>query len=536
ETLTGSTQADTITGGAGDDTIDGGGGGDTAVFAGNLADYDLVVAGSSVQVIDGGGTDGTDTVSNVETLRFADQNVSVVVGTSNPDSLVGTAGSDLILGLGDDDTLEGGAGADTLIGGANGDDYFIRQGSHHAGGEVIVGDSFDTVAFISTTSGDTLVLEAGVVGVPTIYLGDEAGIVISPLLSGTTALNLIASNLTYGVTIRANDGINLLTGTQFGDTIFTGSGDDVVQALDGDDTIAGDSGTDTVIFQGGLAEYSFADGGLLTVLVTDGVGGRDGTDLLFFVEVLNFNGTAYDLVNGTGAANTLTGDGDRELLLGFAGDDQITGGAGNDVIDGGAGNDTLTGEAGDDTIDGGADSDTAIFLGNYADYVVTFGATTTVNGADGIDRLSNVEYLRFDDLTVVLGDGNANVLTGTSGPDLLLGFAGNDTIDGGAGNDTIDGGAGADTFRYTSTGDGFDSILGFDGDGADQDVLDLDKLFDALGIDTADRAGRIQVTDQGGSWLIQVDTDGTGGVDLDVATIASTDTITVNQDVLTGSL
>ena len=66
------------------------------------------------------------------------------------------------------------------------------------------------------------------------------------------------------------------------------------------------------------------------------------------------------------------------------------------------------------------------------------------NGAAG-DKFGSIENLtgtsQKDSLT---GDANPNVLKGMEGDDTLSGLAGNDTLYGGAGKDTLTGGAGAD--------------------------------------------------------------------------------------------
>lgn len=77
DTITGSQGVDNaIKGGAGDDTIDGLGGTDTAVYTGNLADYTISHnTNGTVTVTDNrtsGTTDGSDTLSNMEAIEFAD--------------------------------------------------------------------------------------------------------------------------------------------------------------------------------------------------------------------------------------------------------------------------------------------------------------------------------------------------------------------------------------------------------------------------------------------------------------------------------
>ena len=112
--ITGYTGDDTITGGAGNDTIDGGLGTDIAIFSGNKSDYTITeTAYAKYQVVDNRGTEGTDTLDNIETLRFTDQNVDITPsgqnlnGTSNGDTLSGNSGADILNGLGGDDTLKG---------------------------------------------------------------------------------------------------------------------------------------------------------------------------------------------------------------------------------------------------------------------------------------------------------------------------------------------------------------------------------------------------------------------------------------------
>jgi serralysin len=63
---------DLIEGAGGNDLLDGGSGTDTAWYEGNLADYDVIVAGHRLFVTDTVGLDGADTLVNVERLDFAD--------------------------------------------------------------------------------------------------------------------------------------------------------------------------------------------------------------------------------------------------------------------------------------------------------------------------------------------------------------------------------------------------------------------------------------------------------------------------------
>jgi hypothetical protein len=68
DSLIGTVSNDTFTGGAGNDTINGGGGLDTAIYSGTRASHTATNANGALTV--SGGSDGTDTLTNVERLKF----------------------------------------------------------------------------------------------------------------------------------------------------------------------------------------------------------------------------------------------------------------------------------------------------------------------------------------------------------------------------------------------------------------------------------------------------------------------------------
>jgi autotransporter passenger strand-loop-strand repeat protein len=75
DVITGNSADNVLTGRAGNDLIDGGGGIDTAVFAGLRAAYTInALDATTLRVV---GADGTDTLTNIELLRFDDQLVAV---------------------------------------------------------------------------------------------------------------------------------------------------------------------------------------------------------------------------------------------------------------------------------------------------------------------------------------------------------------------------------------------------------------------------------------------------------------------------
>lgn len=79
DTINANAGNDSITGAAGNDVIDGGTGDDIANFSGNLNTYHLTHSGASYTVQAKTGSDGTDTIKNVETLKFNDFKVNLSI-------------------------------------------------------------------------------------------------------------------------------------------------------------------------------------------------------------------------------------------------------------------------------------------------------------------------------------------------------------------------------------------------------------------------------------------------------------------------
>ena len=99
--------------------------------------------------------------------------------------------------------------------------------------------------------------------------------------------------------------------------------------------------------------------------------------------------------------------GDIENIKGTSFNDDLIGNSLSNVIDGSAGNDKLKGAEGNDNLIGGLGLDTAIYIGKYNEYSITYSKATGVytvtdNQAnrDGIDTLYGVEYIQFSDTTV----------------------------------------------------------------------------------------------------------------------------------------
>lgn len=77
DTLTGGTGADTLTGLGGNDSLDGGAGVDTAVYSNARAGYTVTRTATGFTVTNTTGTEGTDTLANVERLKFSDTKLAL---------------------------------------------------------------------------------------------------------------------------------------------------------------------------------------------------------------------------------------------------------------------------------------------------------------------------------------------------------------------------------------------------------------------------------------------------------------------------
>jgi Ca2+-binding RTX toxin-like protein len=198
-----------------------------------------------------------------------------------------------------------------------------------------------------------------------------------------------------------------------------------------------------------------------------------------------------------GNDNIYGGDG-NDTIQANAGNDVIAGENGNDNIEAGAGNDTIAGGDGNDTIYGDFASsadvlsmqqlmtkdiqETIVSSGqSYADYSsggkhaayaqrVAQASSTVITSVrpDFSEGNDQIDAGRGDDL--INAGGGDDVVQGSSGDDIIFGMAGKDVIDGGTGNDAIDGGEGDDILSG-----GQDGVLNQDANGNYTGYADITK-------------------------------------------------------------
>jgi hypothetical protein len=472
QTLTLTSRADSLVGGAGDDTIDGG-----TVNEGGVANVQTLGA---TDTIDGGA--GTDTltieygaattplsISNVEHIRMTD--IDAGNDTVNFANVTGLTELSVIGNstLADVDNM---AAIVTLnltntTGGAN-IDYAAAA---------VVGTADAQTVNVSSTTGGTLTLDAGIESLTLNSTGGQANTLTALAGTGvasvtiTDSVGLTITN-TLPTTITSVDGsaaTGALTITQTGavvSNISTGSGNDVIDLsgnfVDGTtaasrDTVAAGDGTDALILTaaeavavGSAAQFSTITG-IETIKIDDDATGA-GT-----INMVNLGITTLEFDNSVGTVTTIAVSG-GEVQFDLA---DVGNNARSFSISGTGTTDTLTFDLNGVDIGGGANTVTGIET-----LTIATSGTAVMDGATTMTATAATEKLLITGTAGTLALGNFTVdqidASGFSGTSIGLGvmqqmtlFTGGssaETITGSTAADTISGGAGADVITNTAVG------------------------------------------------------------------------------------
>eukprot|EP00903_Cladosiphon_okamuranus_P001575 g1573.t1 len=357
---------DTVTGGQGDDILDGEGGTDTAIYSGNFSDYDITENDDGSYTIADtrvGGTDGTDTVSNVENFRFADGDVAAGDLVGSPVGSVSDSDSST-------NTIHETDGSGTQVG--------ITATASDPDG--------DAVSY--ALSDDRFQIDAdGVVTVADHAFFDSQEESSIDLVVTATSADGSESSETFSISVTGDYDYEFTGGTDSGS--FSGSGQSYsIDGVGGNDVISTGDYDDRI------------EGG--TIDGNDNISGGGGRDLLFGqagTDVIDGGSGDDVIVGGTGNDNLTGGDGSDLFMHGLGdGSDVINGGAGvawTDVIDlGGGPGVTSAGEYGTDwtvTVTNGTiettDTDAKVLeLSQDADGYIDFadGSRVTFNDVEEI--------------------------------------------------------------------------------------------------------------------------------------------------------
>lgn len=90
--------------------------------------------------------------------------------------------------------------------------------------------------------------------------------------------------------LRGGAGADDISGGGGDDRISGGQGNDEIYGGDGDDIINGGKDFDKAVYRGDIGDYTIFRDANGRLFIVDSVAGRDGSDTLQEIEVLNFNG------------------------------------------------------------------------------------------------------------------------------------------------------------------------------------------------------------------------------------------------------
>lgn len=466
--LEGGADNDVLTGAKGNDQIDGGGGSaNVAVFTGNRADYAHTWTGGELGLTVSDkvtGRDGTDTLKNVQILRFADGDVLLDAESNLPSSLGAVSMGQTMTGSLPITNSSGANSVDV--------DYFQQRFS----GSVSTGTALRvTVSTTASYSG------YGDGYLQFYYSGTNEALTFTNLASSGT-LNQFNFSLSPGQRdtswmvspLRWGMSSDFIATTQRADVRVSGY-------------IRGEQNNAQL---GDLANYSVRidrvlygtpgnDAGATSIL-GDGVAGyidaRAGNDSVSGSSLLGER-----IIGGLGD-DTLQGNGGDDVLIDSTGRNSLIGGEGNDLIDVSALSEDpglmMASGATDPTatVEGGAGTDTLKIASNtnWGGLVVSgveildgSGGRTSMTPqqllAQGFTSAQNMTF-RLDPTLANGGTLDAGSLTGnfnlrgTNQGDLLKGndqtntiYLQSDAVSGsGAGADTVVAGAGDDTIFWSS--------------------------------------------------------------------------------------
>lgn len=448
--IRGNSGNNSLRGNGGNDQIDGGLGIDTVVFSGNRSAYTITWNGQIGTVV---GPDGTDTITNVEFLQFADQTIAaaptgglVVSGDITSETINGTAFGDAINGLGGNDTINGLAGNDTLDGGFGND---ILNGGD--GDDILIGGF----------------------GNDTLNGGNGYDIA-----DYSTAVGGITMNGTSVTGAAGNDTLNSIEeviGSTFSDNLTGTAGNDVIRGGGGVDVINGAGGNDR-LYAGAPAEVAAPDVIKAQSTANTNIGAAvslTGTfDLLENSDIVNSTTIPHSTVRAT-----VNGAGREFYAFTVEAGDQVTldiDGASFDtvlrILDVNGAQLAVNDDAA--TPDGASTDSGLTFTfsaaGTYyievSQWAAGAGASlvTSTPPANGTYTLhvsvpsAPAVPLTLQGSTLDGGAGD-DELFGGAGPDILNGGTGNDRLTGGLGNDTLNGGDGYDVAVYEGAYRGYAS-------------------------------------------------------------------------------
>jgi Ca2+-binding RTX toxin-like protein len=270
-----------------DDQVDGGPDYDTVKYNAPRSRYTIINNNDGSWILkDNSSTDGTDTLMNVEYIKFSDQTVKLSTlpntqeGSALSDSLVGTASNDYSFGGNGNDRISSGDGNDYAAGESGSDNIISGNGDDVVDGGTAVdnlsgGDGNDTMK--NSDGADSF---NGGRGIDTADYSNASG-------SITVTLNG-ASVATVRIDTVIDDKLNNVENVNGGssaDTLIGDVGGNQLNGGLGNDSLDGRGGNDVLMGGAGIDKLSGGDGSdvLIPGIGGDTLMGGSGADIFKFV-------------------------------------------------------------------------------------------------------------------------------------------------------------------------------------------------------------------------------------------------------------
>jgi VCBS repeat-containing protein len=258
----------------------------------------------------------------------------------------------------------------------------------------------------------------------------------------STEVEVTVNNVTVGDTLNLpNDGdsATYTFGTSGYDAVTGGAGEQTLTVVDpnpGDivfvtSDFPADPGHILIDFDGdGITDLTVSGVEELVIQAEQVIITGDMSNTGLADTTITYNGNANDnTFDASGMTST-----EEVVANGDDGNDTLRGGAGDDTLNGEGDDDDLSGNGGNDTIDGGTGDDTVHFNGVRSQYTVSgtagvdyfldpdghtiilagndpYTVTDSVVGRDGVDTLTDVEALVFDQAPEITSGAQSGTVT-----------------------------------------------------------------------------------------------------------------------------
>ncbi len=522
QSIAGTDKADTINNTLFSSTIEAAGGNDSItnsgvnVYIDSGADNDTINNSGDKATLQGNYGNDSITNSGAYVHIDGDEDDDFITNSGDKAEINGDYGNDSIKNNGYESTLYGGNGNDSIsneaidvkiYGGAN-NDTITNSGAYVY---ISGGDNNDFI----TNSGDKSTIEGGTDDDTIINSGAYASI------SGGVGNNTITNSGAY-VTINSKSGNDFISNTGKYVSILSANNDKIINYGNNvtiesvyisndyqtsitnsgvNVSIKGDEGNNIVTNTGSNAIIEAGKGN--DTITNSGasvyIDGEDDDDVI----INTSTGSNAIIVAGKGN-DIITNSGANVSITGGDGNDSITNSGANVLIQYDGGNDIIAGFNATSTLSISNGTDTYSSQKSGQDVLVTVGdnkiilsnaASLSAVNINGTEKIAETWLItNKDNPDVVIGTASKNVdaserttnikITANALDNSILGGKGNDTLNAGTGNNTLTGGEGANVFVY----------------GGGKDVITDYKAGDALqitGVPVANVSGEDLVFDIG---------------------------------------